>query len=383
MRVEMVEILKKALLFTFCTCVISANAQKREQRTSADWPKGSSPVETGNRLTSHFISNRFYNWGNKTPAVQITYPEVCGWYGALRFAQITQNDTLTKKLIERFAPLLQNKKVLIPKPNHVDNTVFGAIPLEIYNQTHQDIYLNLGKPFADAQWESGPDSSLSAEQKYDQAQGLSSQTRMWIDDMYMITLLQVQAYRATHDKKYIERAAKQMAVYLDSLQQPNGLFYHAPDARFFWGRGNGWMAAGMAELLSSLSPQSIYYNRIMLGYKKMIYALRQYQRNDGMWNQLVDDPQAWPETSATAMFTFSMAVGVKQGWLNKKQYMPLIKKAWLALVACINNHDEVTAICEGTNKMNNKQYYLDRKTKTGDMHGQAPMIWCAFILADL
>jgi rhamnogalacturonyl hydrolase YesR len=49
---------------------------------------------------------------------------------------------------------------------------------------------------------------------------------MWIDDMFMITAYR-RAYRATNDKKYIERAAREMVVYLDSLQKPNGLFYHA------------------------------------------------------------------------------------------------------------------------------------------------------------
>jgi len=75
---------------------------------------------------------------------------------------------------------------------------------------------------------------------------------MWIDDMFMITAAQVQAYRATGEKKYSERAAKEMVVYLDQLQKENGLFYHAPDVPFFWGRGDGWMAAGTAELLRSL-----------------------------------------------------------------------------------------------------------------------------------
>jgi len=56
---------------------------------------------------------------------------------------------------------------------------------------------------------------------------------MWIDDMFMITAVQVQAYRATGDKKYIERAAKEMVLYLDSLQRPNGLFFHALMCHFF------------------------------------------------------------------------------------------------------------------------------------------------------
>jgi len=53
-------------------------------------------------------------------------------------------------------------------------------------------------------------------------------------------MLQIQAYRATNELKYADRASVQMVAYLDSLQQDNGLFYHAPDAPFFWARGNGW-----------------------------------------------------------------------------------------------------------------------------------------------
>jgi len=40
-----------------------------------------------------------------------------------------------------------------------------------------------------------------------------------------------------------------MVAYLDALQQPNGLFLHAPDSPYYWSRGNGWMATGTAALL--------------------------------------------------------------------------------------------------------------------------------------
>src|ERR1051325_9204483 len=59
-------------------------------------------------------------------------------------------------------------------------------------------------------------------------QGLSWETRLWIDDMFMITMAQAQAFRATGDRKYIDRAAKEMVFYLDKLQEKNGLFHHAP-----------------------------------------------------------------------------------------------------------------------------------------------------------
>ena len=73
-----------------------------------------------------------------------------------------------------------------------------------------------------------------------------------MDDMFMITAVQAQAYRVTQDMKYNTRAAREMVVYLDSLQLDNGLFYHAPSAPYCWGRANGWMAVGMAELLRIL-----------------------------------------------------------------------------------------------------------------------------------
>ena len=125
----------------------------------------------------------------------------------------------------------------------------GSLPLEIYMETKDPKYLDLGRSFADTQWESLPPQTSVCEGLPAEAvpPGLTPETRFWIHDMYMITILQVQAFRATGDSKYLDRAALEMAAYLDKLQQPNGLFYHAPDVPFFWGRGDGWVAAGMTE----------------------------------------------------------------------------------------------------------------------------------------
>ena len=98
--------------------------------------------------------------------------------------------------------------------------------------------------------------------------------------MYMLVMLQLEAYRATGDKKYLDRDAKEMVSYLDKLQQPNGLFYHAPDVKFFWGRGDGWVAVGMAEVLRS--PENHPDRaRIMKGYRLMMASLLQYQEGRG------------------------------------------------------------------------------------------------------
>nr|WP_261387607.1 glycoside hydrolase family 88 protein [Chitinophaga pinensis] len=114
----------------------------------------------------------------------------------------------------------------------------------------------------------------------------------------------------------------------------------------------------------------------------MMAALKKLQDKNYMWHQLLDDPTSFSETSCTAMFTYSMIVGVKKGWLEEKEYGLTAKNAWTTLVKYINESGDVKDVCEGTNKKNDQQYYLNRNRVTGDLHGQAPVLWAAAALLD-
>lgn len=330
----------------------------------AEWPAGTSPREVGKRIAARFIASPHLDWG---PENHFTvYTEVCTWYGALSFAKLTEDKDMTASLVGRFEPFFTPQESWrIPPALHVDACVFGAVPLEIYMQTKRLPYRVAGLQMADGQWDNPT------------PEGYTNQTRLWIDDMFMITAVQVQAYRATGDAKYLDRTAKEMVFYLEKLQQPNGLFFHAPDVPFFWGRGNGWMAAGMTELLRSLPEDHPQRARILQGYRTMMASLLKYQAPDGMWRQLLDKPEAWAETSCTGMFTFAFVTGVKDGWLDAPTYAPAARKAWLKLITYINENDDVREVCVGTNKKADLQYYLDRPRMIGDMHGQAPILWSA------
>jgi unsaturated rhamnogalacturonyl hydrolase len=344
-----------------------------------NWPVDKSPEETGLKVAELFVASPHGVYGYNEKA-HIPYFEVCTWYGALTFAKETKNSVLRDQLIERFLPLFTRDSALLPVPDHVDFNVFGAVPLEIWLQTKEQRYYELGKMHADTQWGQPVGPRVTPASWRFHNKGYTWQTRLWIDDMYMITMVQSQAYRATGDEKYINRAAREMVLYLDSLQKPNGLFYHAPHSPFFWGRGNGWMAAGMTELLRVLPRNNPDRARIMQGYTTMMASLLQYQAEDGMWRQLIDDEGSWKETSSTGMFAFAMITGAKNGWLDKKIYGSAARKAWIALTGYLNEKAELTEICIGTGAGNNRQYYLDRKRLTGDFHGQAPMLWCASAL---
>ena len=331
-----------------------------QQEYFTNWPKGADPQEVGKKLAEHLVTSA-HQYG------RVHYSEVGAWYGALEFARKSGDADLRERLIRRLDPFMPGgaQTSLVWRHPHVDDEIFGIVPLEVSLLNHDAAARQYGLSFADHQWENP------------QADGLSSETRYWIDDMYMLTILQVQAYRATGDKKYLDRDAAEMVAYLDKLQQPGGLFFHAPEVPFYWGRGNGWVAAGMAEILRDLPADHPRRARILDAYRKMMAALLKAQARDGSWRQLVDHEESWPESSATAMFTFALVTGVKNGWLDAATYGPAARRGWIALAGYIDQNADVVNVCVGTGRNNSYTYYMTRPRATGDFHGQAPAIWAA------
>lgn len=364
--------MKPVILSLLCSAAFSlfVRAGEKSPDCFAGWPEGASPAVVGKRISENILPRKFRFETNQEKAKHgIIYPEVISWYGALTLADLTKDAGLRDRLIAKFEPFLSEPgSQRINRVAHVDYRVLGAVPLQIYLENKDERCKALGLSLADAQWEKTTPDGITAEARY------------WIDDMYMIPLIQTQAYRASGDIKYLDRAALTMATYFDKMQEPNGLFYHGTNARFFWGRGNGWMAAGSAELLRSLPENHPQRARLLEGYRRMMAGLLANQTETGMWRQLIDKPESWPETSGTAMFTFSMVTGVKSGWLDEKSYGPAARKAWLALVANLDENANLREVCIGTDKGFTEQFYLDRPRTAGDLHGQSPMLWTASAL---
>lgn len=61
-----------------------------------------------------------------------------------RFAQASGDKDLSARLIRRFDQLLMPEEArLVPTERHVDFSVFGTVPLEIYTETKDRKYLDL------------------------------------------------------------------------------------------------------------------------------------------------------------------------------------------------------------------------------------------------
>jgi rhamnogalacturonyl hydrolase YesR len=337
-----------------------------------DWPSGADPAAVGRQVAQVFIA--------ENPEEPKHYKVACAWYGALSVAAVLNEQAMITSLTTRYDSYESSWSSLLSGQGHVDQNVFGIVPLEISKYSTDMIYRQEGLAIADHQ----------------QA-NIDTQKRFAIDDMFMITALQVQAYRVSRDVKYLNLAASTMVEYLNRLQQADGMFFHHEDFEHKWGRGNGWFAAGMAELIRELPQNHANYAAIRAGYEKMMNGLCGYQltsgTGSGLWKQIVDsnDSRNWAETSGSAMFTYALVSGVRSGWLDPNTYGPPARAGWLALVAKLNSQARLQDISDWAYKPESHQggpsyagdeenYYFERPKLTGDNHGQAPVLWSAAAL---
>jgi rhamnogalacturonyl hydrolase YesR len=330
------------------------------------WPAGQDPKAVGALLVQNLLARPKLDLSKS-----VGYQETCAGYGALRFAALSGNQSLWEQVVARYAAIITPEGAkLNPKPIHVDSSVFGILPLELYNAGQDQKYLTLGVSYADAQF-----AKLNPE-------GLSSETRYYIDDAYKISVMQIHAFHATGKPVYSAQAVKELTAFIDKLQQPSGLFFHGPDAHIAWGRGNGWVAAALAEVLTYLPDNDPAYPKILASYKSMMAGLLKVQAPDGRWRQVLDDPKAFEENSCTGYFIFALAEGVDHGWLDDTTYKAPVEKAWGALCGQIDAKGSVADVSILTEHSKDEAYYLARPIAAGNLHGEFAALWAATALLD-
>ena len=189
--------------------------------------------------------------------------------------------------------------------------------------------------------------------------------RQWTDDMFMATSVLARMGAATKDPKYGAAAGRLLTSYAESLQRPDGIFIHALEGPYAWGRGNGFALLGVTEALTYLPDTWPDRARVLEIYRKHLRALVTYQSDDGSWRQVVDEPTSYRELTVTAMTVAAMARGVRLGFLNRSAYQDAIDRGWQAVVARINEDGTVRDVCSGTAAGTSKEYYLNRPAVNG------------------
>lgn len=204
---------------------------------------------------------------------------------------------------------------------------------------------------------------------------------VWLDDMYMSLPAIAQYSVYTGMKEYNHQAAQLVLNFASRMFVPEkNLFRHGwvesmnPHPSFFWGRANGWAILAMCEVLDVLPASDPLYPLVLSLFQRHAAGLSALQSGTGFWHQLLDRNDSYLETSATAIYTYCLAHGVNQGWLDAKAYGPVAQLGWNAVSTKITAKGEVEGTCVGTGMGFDPAFYYFRPVSNAAAHGYGPAL---------
>ena len=211
---------------------------------------------------------------------------------------------------------------------------------------------------------------------------------IWADDLFMSVPFLARQWGRTGDRTWLDDAVHQVIAYHARLDDPTtGLMYHnwysdsaggdGPGSSHgvaFWGRANGWAMMAQAQLLDRSQPWLKARDTLRSLFRRQVDALARYQDPaTGLWHQLLDKPDSYLETSASAMFVYAIARGVSQGWLPAS-YAAMARKGWRGVLSRIRADGQIEGTCAGTGTSDVIADYYARPTPMNDVHGVGPVL---------
>ena len=195
------------------------------------------------------------------------------------------------------------------------------------------------------------------------------------EDMFMAGAMLGRAFSITGEGRYLDLLVKFLAD--SQTQQENGLFWHCRSAPYFWGRGNGFAAMGLTETLTYLPENHPGRNAVLAIYRRLLDGLGQIQEPSGMYTQVLGFPGSYQEFTSTCMIGYSMARGLRRGWLDPS-YLATLELAWQGASERIDGEGNVVDACTGTGAQESLKDYLHRPAIFGfDDRSGSMALWFA------
>ena len=152
-----------------------------------------------------------------------------------------------------------------------------------------------------------------------------------------------------------DETVKQIVLHLDRLQDGTKPFFiHCEEnngglrSEGSWARGNGWVMMTLAEILPALDKKSARYKDLFIIFQQLAFAIANHQTKNGLWRTIIDDPTAYEEVSASAMFLFAFARFHKLGLMGRIGSIGLIEKAVRGIANSVDEPGRVLGVSEGT-----------------------------------
>jgi unsaturated rhamnogalacturonyl hydrolase len=179
--------------------------------------------------------------------------------------------------------------------------------------------------------------------------------QVWIDTLFMAGIVLADSYRVFRRQDCKEEALLQFSMHQACLQdEQTGLYRHSYKvttgsymAGAFWGRGNGWMAASVADMLEAIGVNESAHSNIITSFKKQMTAVKTLQEPDGAFHTILDDKHTYVETSATAALGYAALKGVRLGILGS-EFEDMGQRALRAVLNNIDSGGTVHNVSSGT-----------------------------------
>lgn len=199
----------------------------------------------------------------------------------------------------------------------------------------------------------------------------------WADALFMSPPVLARLYTVTGDTKYLNYLHSMWWDAVDYLyDSEEHLFYrdkwHFNDRtpnkkKVFWSRGNGWVLAGLVRVLQHLPQNDLLFKQYIGLFQEFSSAIGALQQEDGYWRPSLADPEhaPFPEASGTAFFTYALAWGINNNYLDKEKYLPVVMKGWNALVESIHSNGMFGWVQPGGSKPDAVKYEDTQEYGTG------------------
>ncbi|HVG13849.1 MAG TPA: glycoside hydrolase family 88 protein [Chitinophagaceae bacterium] len=204
---------------------------------------------------------------------------------------------------------------------------------------------------------------------------------LWLDDLYMSVPALAQMGKLTGDKKYYDDAVKQVVQFSQRMfNKDKNVYMHGwveemdVHPQFHWARANGWAIMTMVELLDVLPEDHSGRKTVVQQLQAHAKGLAVYQSGEGFWHQLLDRPDSYLETSATAIYAYALARAINKGWIDKMAYAPMTFLAWNAVATKVNAKGQVEGTCVGTGMAFDPAFYYYRPVNPFAAHGYGPVL---------
>lgn len=213
---------------------------------------------------------------------------------------------------------------------------------------------------------------------------------MWADDLYMSCPFLARLARLSSEQQYADEAYRQIdgfrkRLWIDKEQLFSHIFFVDENVMsgIPWGRGNGWIAVTLTEILTLLPADDPRWCSVLALYQQFMQGILACQDDCGMWHQVLNRPESYLETSCTAMFVLSLSRGIQHGWIDAARCLPAAEKGWEALMKyAVDEVGDVYGVCLGSGCAKDATYYFDLPTKKNDDHGTGIILMAAVELQE-